>query len=67
MEVPLLLEATTPVCVLDARVLAHESFSLGPLVCFHCHGQWQAAVSESCIKSQVNTSPCLFPLGKINK
>lgn len=44
-----------------------ESFSLGPLGCFHCHGQWQAPSSESCIKSQVNTSPCLFPLGKINK
>lgn len=38
-----------------------ESFSLGPLSCFHCHGQWQAPSSESCIKSQVNTSPCLFP------
>lgn len=44
-----------------------ESFPLGPLVCFHCHGQRQAAGSESCIESQVNTSPCLFPLGEINK
>lgn len=44
-----------------------ESFPLGPLVCFHCHGQRQAAGSESCIESQVNTGPCLFPLGEINK
>lgn len=44
-----------------------ESFPLGPLVCFHCHGQRQAAGSESCIESRVNTGPCLFPLGEINK
>lgn len=42
-------------------------FFLSPLVCFHCHGQWQAPGFESYIKSRVNTSPCLFPLGKINK
>ena len=41
-----------------------ESFPLGPLVCFHCHGQRQAPSSESYIESQVNTGLCLFPLGE---